>query len=318
MAPSSGCSSEHAKLAVSQAQLSSTEEDVRQRQEREDKREAELGALKTQHQDLVHVRDSMIAERDRLAAEVAAETQRATQARESLQAQLDAAESSLDALQAQAAGLRDELKAKAEALASTSAVVQDKESEVAVLAAKLREQQERKDAADSESKLALEALTKDCEAAAAANKALESDNKELAWKTEAQDEKIADLKAQLAASQLQLEERRKDLDKREGEKEEARLEVRNAFRRTLSSEYVWWMRSVADMCDCCRRWRASRLSAICRCVCVCVCVCVSSYACCTRSLTHSHSHSLPHSLTHALTHRITHTHTHTRFAGGQA
>ena len=48
--------------------------------------------------------------------------------------------------------------------------------------------------------------------------ALESDKKELMWKTQAQEDKVADLKTL-------LEERRKDLDKCEGEKQEARLEA---------------------------------------------------------------------------------------------
>ena len=213
------------KLAVAQAQLSLTEEDIKLRQGREDKREAELSELKTQHQDLMHVRKSMIAERDRLAAEVAAEMDRAAQAQQRLHAELDAAHSLRDELQRQAAELREELKEKGEALASANAQVQDKISEVAALADNLHEQQMLKDRADSESKSALEALVKECAAAAAASKALESDKKELMWKSQAQEEKVADLKTLLASLQLQLEERRKDLDKCEGEKQEARLEA---------------------------------------------------------------------------------------------
>jgi hypothetical protein len=195
------------------------------RQGREDKREAELSELKTQHQDLMHVRKSMIADRDRLAAEVAAEMGRAAQAQQRLHAELDAAHSMRDELQRQAAELREELKEKSEALASANAQVQDKISEVAALAGSLQEQQMLKDRADSESKSALEALAKECAVAAAASKALESDKKELMWKTQAQEDKVADLKTLLAGLQLQLEERRKDLDKCEGEKQEARLEA---------------------------------------------------------------------------------------------
>jgi chromosome segregation ATPase len=188
------------------------------RQGREDKREAELSELKTQHQDLMHVRKSMIADRDRLSAEVAAEMGRAAQAQQRLHAELDAAHSMRDELQRQAAELREELKEKSEALASANAQVQDKISEVAALAGSLQEQQMLKDRADSESKSALEALAKECAVAAAASKALESDKKELMWKTQAQEDKVADLKTL-------LEERRKDLDKCEGEKQEARLEA---------------------------------------------------------------------------------------------
>jgi hypothetical protein len=213
------------KLAVAQAQLSLTEEDIKLRQGREDKREAELSELKTQHQDLMHVRKSMIAERDRLAAEVAAEMDRAAQAQQRLHAELDAAHSLRDELQRQAAELREELKEKGEALASANAQVQDKISEVAALADNLHEQQMLKDRADSESKSALEALAKECAAGAAASKVLESDKKELIWKSQAQEEKVADLKTLLASLQLQLVERRKDLDKCEGEKQEARLEA---------------------------------------------------------------------------------------------
>jgi DNA repair exonuclease SbcCD ATPase subunit len=190
-----------------------------------DKREAELSELKTQHQDLMHVRKSMIADRDRLSAEVAAEMGRAAQAQQRLHAELDAAHSMRDELQRQAAELREELKEKSEALASANAQVQDKISEVAALAGSLQEQQMLKDRADSESKSALEALAKECAVAAAASKALESDKKELMWKTQAQEDKVADLKTLLAGLQLQLEERRKDLDKCEGEKQEARLEA---------------------------------------------------------------------------------------------
>ena len=46
------------KLAVAQAQLSLTEEDMKLRQGREDKREAELSELKTQHQDLMQALES--------------------------------------------------------------------------------------------------------------------------------------------------------------------------------------------------------------------------------------------------------------------
>ncbi len=113
------------------------------------KRSPELSELKTQHQDLMHVRKSMIG--DRLAAEVVAEMGRAAQAQQRLHAELDAEHSMRDELQRQAAELREELKEKSEALASANAQVQDKISEVAALAGSLQEQQMLKDRADVKS-----------------------------------------------------------------------------------------------------------------------------------------------------------------------
>ena len=171
------------------------------------------------------VRDTMVSERERREGEVAADADRAALQQQMLEDRLAAAASEVEQLQAQVAGLEQVIKATGVELTCCTSSLEAKAAEVCALTEKLEQQKEEKVSADMKGKLALEAITKECERETCANKTLESENKELMWKLEAQGDKAADLKAQLAAAHMQLEERRKDLDKRECEKEEARMEV---------------------------------------------------------------------------------------------
>jgi len=231
------------KLAVTETQLASTEEDVKRRQEREDKREADLAALNTQLQHLTRTCDTMTDERERRAVQVSADTERTTHERQDLEVKLSAAEDSLVQLKAQVVDTEELLKVQANTLTQTTSVLEEKGH---VLEAKLLQLQQLKETADTEHTMALHALSEETESQRAAKKILESEKKELrndkkmlesekkdlesektqlVWKVESLEDKVADVKVQLTALEQQLEERRKLLLERESEKEEARMQV---------------------------------------------------------------------------------------------
>ena len=212
-------------LAVAQSQLTSMEEDIKRRQEREERREADLGECKAQVQELIRVRDGVIEERDRREAEVAEEATLAAQDRNDLACKLSASQAAVVELQDELSAKDEDLKAQVQALAHSTASLQEKVSEVLGLEQKLQESLHLHQQAERDGALALEERRHECETQIASNKALELEKKELMWKIETQEDKMADLKAQLAAVQQQLEERRKDLDQREQDKEEARMEA---------------------------------------------------------------------------------------------
>jgi chromosome segregation ATPase len=150
-------------LAVAQAQLASTEDDVKRRQEREEKREGEIGELQLQLQELTRVRDIMVSERERREGEVAADADRAALQQQMLEDRLAAAASEVKQLQTQVAGLEQVIKATGVELTCCTSSLEAKAAEVCALTEKLEQQKEEKESADMKGKLALEAITKECD-----------------------------------------------------------------------------------------------------------------------------------------------------------
>ena len=213
------------KLAVAESKLQASELDVGQRQERETKLQSELSAIKTQQQELTHAFDAKAQELLAAQQDMAAFSESASTEQQSLLAKIAAADSAEAQLKEELAGSRAELKQASELLAKTSAAMQAKDAEATLFKQKLEEHQRGAHAAAEESKASIAALHSQLEDAKAAGNLLDGEKKELRWKLEAQEDRAADLKEQLAGVQQQLDLKANALASLDSENQEAKLEI---------------------------------------------------------------------------------------------